>query len=212
MIDDFFVISAEKASIPPERSEATRRVLRAKEVYKAAQVKGSDHKDVLGAQVFQAAGAQIDSSAFITRSFGNVLVSAPTGKLLALSVISLRAAALRSISEDLASNLAGSWIAALMFRRCLFSVLDGFFALGKSESSGAAGSRLRRLSRKDAQELVLLASLAPVVSSNVSAEFSPTIFCSDSSSTHGAFCSCSQPRELTASIWLSADRKGSYRP
>ncbi|CAE7670451.1 unnamed protein product, partial [Symbiodinium microadriaticum] len=63
VIDDFFVVSAEKASIPPERSEATQRVLRAKEVYKAAQVKGSDHKDVLGAQVFQAAGAQIDSSA-----------------------------------------------------------------------------------------------------------------------------------------------------
>ena len=209
VIDDFFVVSAEKASIPPERSEATQRVLRAKEVYKAAQVKGSDHKDVLGAQVFQAAGAQIDSSA-LTRSFGNVLVSAPTGKLLALSVISLRAAALRSTSEELASNLAGSWIAALMFRRCLFSVLDGFFALGKSESSRSARSRLRRLSRKDAQELVLLASLAPVVSSNVSAEFSPTIFCSDSSSTHGAFCSCSLPRELTASIWLSADRKGSY--
>ncbi|CAE7155308.1 unnamed protein product, partial [Symbiodinium necroappetens] len=209
VIDDYFVVSAEKASTPPAHSEATRRVLRAKEVYKSAQVKGSDHKDVLGAEVFQAAGAQIDSSA-LTRSYGNVLVSAPTGKLLALSVISLKTAALCSISEELASNLAGSWIAALMFRRCLFSVLDGFFALGKAESAGTAGSRLRPLSRKDAQELVLLASLAPVVSSNVSAEFSPTIFCSDSSSTHGAFCSCSQPPELTASVWLSADRKGSY--
>ena len=70
-------------------------------------------------------------------------------------MISLKAAALPAISEELASNLAGSWIAALMFRRCLFGVLDGFFALGKSETSSSSGRELRRLPRKVAQELVL---------------------------------------------------------
>ena len=60
-----------------------------------------------------------------------------------------------------------------MFRRCLFCILDRFFALGKSEASPAAGSRLRPLPRKEAEELVLL---APVMLPNVSAEFCDRIF------------------------------------
>eukprot|EP00439_Symbiodinium_sp_Y106_P037516 s2453_g4.t1 len=67
-----------------------------------------------------AAGAQVDSTE-ITAAWGNFLVSALTGKLLALP----------AISEELAAGLAGSWIAVLMFRRCLFAVLDGFFSLAK---------------------------------------------------------------------------------
>ncbi|CAE7151471.1 unnamed protein product [Symbiodinium necroappetens] len=164
---------------PSGAAESTRRVLRAKAEYERAGVKGSDNKDVLGSDCITAAGAQIDSSA-LALDCGGVFVSAPTGKLLALAIISLKTSALPAVSEELASNLAGSWIAALMFRR------------------------------KVAQELVLLATLVPVMSSNVSAGFHHTLFCSDASTKKGAFCCLEQCEEVVAAVWLSADRKGHY--
>ena len=97
-----------------------------------------------------------------------------------------------------------------MFRRCLFSVLDVFFALGKAESTASAGSQLRPLRRKEAQELVILASLAPFAASNVAAEFCDRIFCSDSSMSKGAVCVSRVGPEVAASVWLSTDKKGCY--
>ena len=188
VIDDFYCLSTEEPDTAPHDAASAEKVRTAKATYSAAGVKGSDHKDVLGSRLFLAAGAQVDS-AERAHSLGLTLVSPPTGKLFALSIISLRAAALPAISAELASNLAGSWIAALMYRRCLFSVLDGFFGLGKTQASTSQGSPLRFFPRKEAQELVLLASLAPVVCTNISADFSDKLFCSDSSMSTGAFCS-----------------------
>ncbi|CAE6913350.1 unnamed protein product [Symbiodinium microadriaticum] len=157
VIDDFYCLSTEEPDTAPHDAASAEKVRTAKATYSAAGVKGSDHKDVLGSRLFLAAGAQVDS-AERAHSLGLTLVSPPTGKLFALSIISLRAAALPAISAELASNLAGSWIAALMYRRCLFSVLDGFFGLGKTQASTSQGSPLRFFPRKEAQELVLLAS------------------------------------------------------
>ena len=209
VIDDFFAISAELPTTPLLHAASTQRVLLAKSAYSRDNLAGSAHKDVLGSRLFLAAGAQIDSTEKALQA-GKVLVSAPTGKLLALATLSLRAASLPSITEELASNLAGSWIAALMFRRCLFATLDSFFALGKSEASSASGSCLRFLPRKEAQELVLLASLAPLMSSDVSAAFLPEVFCSDASMLRGAFCSSRQPEAVSAALWVCADKTGSY--
>ncbi|CAE7212545.1 unnamed protein product, partial [Symbiodinium sp. CCMP2456] len=142
IIDDFFSLSSEKLHSRPEDSTAAAKVRQAKACYSQAGVAGSPHKDIDGSDLFLAAGAQVDSTAG-TASEGRVYVSASTPKLLALSFLSLKAAALPVITEELASNLAGSWISVVMYRRALFSVLDGFFSLGKSEASQATGSHLR---------------------------------------------------------------------
>ncbi|CAE7324477.1 unnamed protein product [Symbiodinium sp. CCMP2456] len=194
-----------KSLLLGQRSE----VRQAKACYSQAGVAGSPHKDIDGSDLFLAAGAQVDSTAG-PASEGRVYVSAPTPKLLALSFLSLKAAALPVITEELASNLAGSWISVVMYRRTLFSILDGFFSLGKSEASQANGSHLRFFPRKLAQELVLLACLAPVMVSNVAATFCDRIFCSDASMQKGAFCSTAASVEVAASLWLSADKKGCY--
>ena len=119
LIGDYFVLSAEKAWLPPSESTAAAKVSQA----------CSLHKDVDGADFFLAAGAQLNATDSPV-SEGRVYVSTPVPKLLALS---LKTAALPVITEELASNLAGSWISVVMYRRCLFSVLDGFFGLGKPE-------------------------------------------------------------------------------
>ncbi|CAE7233553.1 unnamed protein product [Symbiodinium sp. CCMP2456] len=209
IIDDFFSLSVEPLGACPTASAAALLVSRARECYDAAGVAGSPHKDINGADFFTAAGAQVNATA-TPLADGRVLVSAPTPKVLSLAIISLQAARLPAISEELASNLAGSWISVLMFRRCLFSVLDTFFALGKAEATTAAGSKLRPLRRKEAQELVILASLAPFAASNIAAEFCDRIFCSDSSMFKGAVCVSHVRPEVAASIWLSTDKKGCY--
>ncbi|CAE7488234.1 unnamed protein product [Symbiodinium sp. CCMP2456] len=61
-----------------------------------------------------------------------------------------------------------------------------------------------------AKELVILASLAPVMSSDISAPFLSDIFCSDASMHRGAFCSSPQPLAVSSALWLCADKKGSY--
>ena len=209
IIDDFFSLSTEPVSKPAHLSAAALRVEQARACYAAEGVAGSPHKDINGAELFQAAGAQINSTPGPLKE-GRVLVSAPTPKVLSLAYISLKAAALPAITEELASNLAGSWISVLMFRRCLFAILDSFFALGKRDASHAAASKLRFLPRKAAQEIVLLAVLSPLAASNVAAEFCDRIFCSDSSSAKGAFCSAPAQPEVAASMWLGADKKGCY--
>ena len=74
----------------------------------------------------------------------------------------------------------------------------------------SAGSPLRFLPRKEAQELVILASLVPVLSSNIAAEFPERIFCSDASMSMGACCSAPISSEISACLWLATDMKGSY--
>ena len=74
----------------------------------------------------------------------------------------------------------------------------------------SAGSPLRFLPRKEAQELVILASLVPVLSANIAAEFPERIFCSDASMSMGACCSAPISSEISACLWLATDMKGSY--
>ena len=144
-IDDFFAISAERSSsVGAPRSEGI--ITRAKAEYAEQGVPGSDEKDVWGARVFAAIGAQVDSSPATVEEVGTL-------------VSLLRAAELPWISEHLASTLAGSWVSCLLFRRCLMASLSDFFKLSKKAPSGPSGSFLRPLNRKQA-------ALAPFCSSS----------------------------------------------
>ena len=60
------------------------------------------------------------------------------------------------------------------------------------------------------QELGLLASLAPLLASNVAAPFSEHAFASDASLKAGAYTTAHVGSSLSAALWLSADSKGFY--
>ncbi|CAE7272694.1 unnamed protein product, partial [Symbiodinium necroappetens] len=108
VIDDFFSIStASLAEVPPDtapsdallQTDSARKVLQAKAAYRKHELKGSDHKDVVGALTFKVAGASVDSS-LATVADGHILVSAPIEKRLSLVFVSLQAA--RKAAGDLA--------------------------------------------------------------------------------------------------------------
>ena len=102
-------------------------------------MEGSDSKDQFSRKCFNVAGAQIDATDPTVQA-GFVLVGLPSHRRHA----SLTVSSGRYISEELASILAGSWVAALLYRRCLMAAIGPLFALGKKEPSFEA-SALRPL-------------------------------------------------------------------
>eukprot|EP00435_Cladocopium_sp_Y103_P044820 s2497_g12.t1 len=165
-------------------------------------------KDVEAEDFFRAAGAEIDSRPSATRN-GYCVVSAPFAKRFALSALSLRAATLPSISPLLAARLSGNWVSALLYRRCIAAVVDQFFALSAGLEKPDA-ERVVPLTRRCAEELTLLAALAPLMSANVAAEFQSEVYVSDASIQKGAVVSGHVSAEVSRALWQSSEKKGHY--
>ena len=107
VIDDLFCVSCQpRGSCDPESSDSARLIARAKDAYLREGIRGSDDKDVFGADVFTIAGAECDSSPAAVKE-GNVSVGAPLHKRLTLAAVTLQATASRHISLELSSMLAG---------------------------------------------------------------------------------------------------------
>ena len=101
------------------------------------------------------------NSAAYARGRGLVTVASPADKRLALSAVSLEVAGLSHTTDALHLSLLGGWTSCLMFRRPLMSILSPSFAVAPASQVVASRPKLCRLSREAAQELVLLAVLAP---------------------------------------------------
>ena len=138
------------------------------------------------------------------------MVSAPPEKRLALSLVTLKACKNAFLSQELAACLTGSWISVLMYRRPLMACLKHFFASGSTSQPSSEGSALIPFSRKEAEEVSVLASISPLIVSNVAAPVSDEVLCSDASSKKGASCTSPIDQQTCAALWLGADRKGSY--
>ena len=208
IIDDFFAIGVESVKSSRADSFAFKALAEARSVYAEEGLLGSDEKDVEAEGVFKAAGAEIRSSPKDVRR-GLVTAAAPLAKRVALSALSLRAACLPSLTLNLASRLAGNWVSTTMYRRCISSCVDKFFALA-TEREDQTGKSLVRLDRRTAQELVLLAVLAPLVSSNIAAGISDVVYASDSSSSKGAFVTARSSKKVAMALWQAGDKKGGY--
>ena len=209
IIDDFFSLSCEAASfVAGSPSAASKQLLQAKAAYAAEAVLGSDEKDVISQRVLRVAGAELDTSPQTTKD-GLALAAYPVSKRLALAAASLRAAQCLQITPELADMLCGSWVACLMYRRCLMSVLDRLFAVGRGPpDSPPPRDSLQPLTRRAAGELQLLAVLAPVICSNLSAEPCDRVFATDASTTHGAVCTRPVDPASSLDFWLASDVKG----
>ena len=120
---DLYAISSEPVDLDslPDSEVIIRR---AKTVYAEADIMGSDDKDVFAANVFCVSGAELDSSSESV-SDGLVLVGSPTKKRLALSLVSLKVAACRAVSQELGSI----WVSCPLYRRCAMARLNKLFGV-----------------------------------------------------------------------------------
>jgi len=208
VIDDFFCISSQEVSYDKVDSYAFKALAEAREAYERHHLEGSPEKDVIAERKFKAAGAEVDSGEICT-NLGLALVSAPLAKRIGLSTLSLRAAKLPMITSKLASRLSGNWVSVLLYRRCWSSLVSDFFGMAarcERETENAAVGLPRRV----AEELVCLAAVVPLISSNVATPYSCSAFASDASLASGAVVTTKLPEDVVRWLWLGADKKGHY--
>jgi len=209
IIDDYFIISAQPGHAPKEKSEAYRYLEKARRAYALHSLPGSPEKDVVAEEFFKAAGAEIDSS-LPTRQQSLVSVGGPLEKRLAMSVLSLRVAALPAISTKLASRLSGNWTSLLLYRRCLSCIVSDLFAIAPEFDRKQIENFVLPLRRSVRQELTMLAVSIPLMMSDVSAVPDEEVFATDASLVKGAIVSRHLPHEQSMALWLGGDKKGGY--
>ena len=212
VIDDFFIVSVEdRISASGDRlldqGRSSQILDAAKEAYVKEGVSGSDDKEVRDALVFKVVGAEINSSTALVNR-GLVSLGAPLDKRLGLAMISAALANLPYTSDALHATLMGSWISVLMFRRVLMAHVNSLFQVVAPEELDTMRPKLRRLPRKAADELLILAALAPFAASNIAVPFADRIYASDASTGKGGFVRAPLQQQLSKILWRTADRKG----
>ena len=215
VIDDYFVISREPAlsQSSQRRSESgsASQLLRAKNIYQREGLMGSDDKDIIGEDEFKVVGGEVNSSAECV-SRGNVPVAVPSSKRWGLAMLSAALAELPYTSDALHASVVGAWISTLLYRRPMMTIMNELFKVIPHHELDTEKPRMWRLPRGAAEELCLLAVLAPMMASNLTIPFSEILFASDASLSKGAYVSSSIPRDLSQLLWRSADKKGENVP
>eukprot|EP00435_Cladocopium_sp_Y103_P013731 s39_g3.t1 len=206
VIDDYFAVAAVPKSIllPDPALDCLRT---SKWIYNTHGIIGSDDKDIVGERKAKVIGASLNASPQC-QDRGHILVSAPAEKRLALSWISLQLCQLSHTTDVLHLCLVGGWTSVLMFRRPFMSLLDKVYHLVDVNSYDAAKPQLVKLTRPVANELVLLSVLAPLVTSDISVDFSDTLFATDASLNKGAIISCPIEKQVSEVLWRSCRSKG----
>ena len=208
IIDDYFAISVEDLRTQPLNSFAATALSKARAIYDRFEILGSKEKDVEFERTFKAAGAEVIShDGAVTRGISTV--SAPWSKRLALSVLTLRCARLPALTSKVLSRLSGNWTSVLMYRRCFASIVDNLFKKAAEEERHKT-NMLVPLSRSVAQELLMLAAFAPLISSNVACKICEDVFASDASLGLGAVVSTKLDPRTIETLWLGSDKKGCY--
>ena len=212
VIDDYYAVSVEKADGAPDilrKPKAVSCFQRAKGLYKEAGLLGSDDKDVVDAQKAKVTGGELDSSPE-TRRLGMTTLAAPLKKRLALSFISLELARLPCTTDALHLCLLGGWTHALMYRRPFMSLVEKSYKAVDAGSVSQDHPKLVPMTRGVAEELVLMAVLAPLMVTDLAPEFSEKVYATDASDAKGAFVSAEVSEDIVQALWRTGRKKGGY--
>lgn len=177
VIDDYFSIALvpcielEEPFYKP--SPAHRAFRHAKEAHEEAGLQGLDAKDVIDEKLGTVVGAEINSSHDLVLKdlfpVGNA-----AAKRMSLSWIALYAAKYVYTPEALHNSLMGAFVSSFCFRRCGMAIFSTYLRL----------FHLRSSMRK-----ILLSGLCRERQvSNIKAEVSSKIFCTDASTSKGVVC------------------------
>ena len=208
VIDDYFCLGVERLASDPDNGFSTAALDLARQSYHASGLLGSPEKDVCAASTLKAAGAEIRSCEANVRS-GFVPVAAPFHKRLALSMLSLRTSALSGVTAGLFARLLGNWVSVLKFRKVWSSLVDEAFAFGALCQEDP--SQIFKMPRKVAQEICMLASVSPLIVSNIIAvDYLGEVFASDASSSKGAIIQAPISTVTETVLWLDSDQKPGY--
>ena len=204
IIDDLLVATkAPRHSAPDALPRSSRRDLDifalADAGYLAGGMPGAPEKDKIGRSSMVAGGVEIEGR----RGVGG----APRDRLLPLSYLSMRAAALQEVTEDFVDSITGTWTSALLARRPLLVVLQHLYHVrGPSRKAGVC------FPRKAASELVVAAALAPLAAADLRAPYIHDLFATDASPSGGGITVVRDALndETADTLWRHRERKGGY--
>ena len=209
VIDDYFCISKEAVGSNAMESEAAKRYAVAQDTYSSLDLLGSPHKDLISVSEGRVIGAYLNSSDRAVRR-GLITLAAPAEKRISMSFITLALCSMTHTSDALHLSLLGGWVSILGYRRPLMSVVDRCFKLVNNEKFDAGRPKVVPLPRGVANELVLLSVLAPLMLTELSADFEEEIYATDASMKKGAVCSAVVGKRMTGTLWRSCKSKGAY--
>ena len=210
VIDDFYAISVEPRNPTSESpSKALAGFYEAKRIYDDEGLLGSDDKDVVDASTAKVTGAELDSSDALA-AMNLATLGSPCKKRLALSFVTLELVGLRWTTDALHACLLGGWTHSLLYRRPMMSVLQEAYKLSSLSSLDQDNPQLVRLTRSVAQELTVLAVLAPFMAVNLAASFGDKLYATDSSDKKGAFVARPVRKEALRTLWRAGRKKGGY--
>ena len=213
-IDDFFVVSREEKKSWLESggaSGASKVFHKAKDIYAQQGVIGSDDKDILNQLCFRVVGSEIDSRMGLVQQ-GLVSCGLPAEKRLALAWVASIAAVLPYTTDAVHSSLVGSLVSMLMFRRPAMSCLQEVFQVIPPDELDTLVPVLRPLPRRAAQELSLVAALAPILASNLAAPAPNVVYATDASMAMGGIVSKPIVPSVSLFLWRDSDKRGSNLP
>ncbi len=212
IIDDYCVISKEwSQGLEISDAASVRSLGIAKKAYTDYGLIGSDGKDVVGADIFKFAGAEVVSSSDSVAR-GVVSLGAPYAKRLGLGLLSAAVSSLRQTSDAVIASVVGSWVSVLLYRRPLMAVMNQLFKVVPPDELNTEFPLLRPLRRAAAEELQILSVLAPITCSNLSAPFGEEVYATDASNLGGGIAVAKADEAVVKIGWRSADRKGSNIP
>ena len=133
-------------------------------------------------------------------------VGAPRHRVAVLIVLTLIIARRGFASASLLSSVVGLWIHVLMFRRPALALLNSVFA----DASSTPAHKVFRLARQSVNELLAVAVLAPLLTSDIRASFCPFLFCMDASPDGAGLCSAPLPASAIRELWRFSEQKGFY--
>ncbi|CAK9070424.1 unnamed protein product, partial [Durusdinium trenchii] len=196
VIDDYFAISREPRRLAPEQSAAARCFSQSQAVYKKYDLIGSPQKDVIGEKRARVIGAEINSNDHAARR-GITSVGSPIGKRLSLSWVTFSTTGYNGLSSPVSS-----WP--------FMSLLTAVHKLVNAANVDADAPKTVALPRSVANELCLMSVLAPLMVSDIAADFSEEIFATDASNTKGAIVSTTTLPSVAQELWRCCRTKGAY--
>ena len=217
VIDDFYVVSVEdekldeRPAYPREGhlSEAVQRLSRASKAYANEGIQGSADKDIINESKAKVTGGELDTSEGVRR-LGLALLGSPVRKRLALSMITLELVQLGATTDVLHACLLGGWTHCLMYRRPFMSVLAKSYHLCPSDQIDQDEPKLYNLPRSVAEELLMLAIFAPLMTVDLAAKIDEFLYASDASEAKGAYVAKKVGTSVLRALWRTGRKKGGY--
>ena len=209
VIDDYFAISREPRRRASEKALSFSCFQKSQEIYKKHGILGSPDKDVVCEEHSKVIGAEINSGDHAAKN-GVATLGSPLSKRLCLSWLTLQCSSLSHTTDVLHLCLLGGWTSMLLFQRPLMSILAESRSLVDAGKIDSAHPRLVQLPRPVANEMVMLAVLAPLMVADLGAVFDDQVYSTDASDSKGAITSTVVPENIAMKLWRSGRSKGAY--